>query len=133
MGQKDVAERIVATPPKMNLLALAVQAYGKPEIVAIVPREAFSPRPKVVSAIIKISSISRKFFESAQIAPESFFRIIRAAFRARRKTLANNLGKYLGNKKAAEELLGECSIDPRARAETLPLKAWAALARQLHK
>ncbi|MFN3302081.1 MAG: 16S rRNA (adenine(1518)-N(6)/adenine(1519)-N(6))-dimethyltransferase RsmA, partial [Patescibacteria group bacterium] len=59
MVQKEVAQRICAKPPKMNLLAVSVQFYGKPEIVSYVSKKSFWPRPKVDSAIIKISEIKR--------------------------------------------------------------------------
>lgn len=60
--QKEVAERIVAHPPHMNMLALSVQVFGTPKILKTVPRDCFSPRPKVDSAIIKIENISNNFF-----------------------------------------------------------------------
>ncbi|MEK9148246.1 MAG: 16S rRNA (adenine(1518)-N(6)/adenine(1519)-N(6))-dimethyltransferase RsmA [Patescibacteria group bacterium] len=131
--QKEVAERIVAKPPKMNLLAVSVQAFAKPKILFTVPPSAFYPPPAVDSALIKLSSVSEKFFTEETVPPDRFFQIVRAGFQARRKTLANNLARYLGNKKAAEARLEECGIDPRARAETLPLKAWTTLTRKLCK
>ena len=130
MVQKEVAERIIAKPPRMNLLALSVQAYAEPEIMFGVPRHAFSPTPRVDSAFIRFKKISRSFFDKNGIEPDRFFRIVRAGFRAKRKTLANNLEEYLGDKKTAKMLLKKCAIDPGARAETLSLENWAILARE---
>src|SRR3989344_50795 len=67
MVQYEVAKRICAKPPEINLLALSVQAYGKAEFVRKVPRGNFSPPPKVDSAIVKISGISSKFFKKNEM------------------------------------------------------------------
>ena len=131
MVQKEVAERIAARPPTMNLLAISVRAYAEPEIIFLVPRSAFSPAPGVDSALIRLKKISRSFFKKHEIEPARFFQIVRAGFRAKRKTLANNLGEYLGNKKTAEILLKKCDIEPGARAETLSIENWATLTRKV--
>lgn len=91
MIQKEVAERIVAKSPQMNLLALGVQAYGTPRIIAKVPAGAFSPPPKVESAILKITDISAKFFKKNGVAPEDFFALAKQAFGQKRKTLKHTL------------------------------------------
>lgn len=114
--QKEVAERIVAKPPKMNLLALSVQAYGKPEIVKKVPADCFYPEPKVDSAIIKISDIYDHFLKVNQIKKDDFFKIIRKAFSQKRKILRNSLrGLNL-----PKELV-------KKRPEELSLEQWAKL------
>lgn len=130
MVQKEVAERIMARPPSMNLLALSVRAYGTPKIEFIVPREAFSPKPKVESAVISISNISMKFFRENKVVPSLFFDIIRAGFKHRRKTLANSMLISLGHpQKELQELIQEAKIDPKRRAETLSPEEWITLVR----
>lgn len=103
MVQREVAERIVAKPPQMNMLALSVQAYGKVKRIANVPRGAFSPQPRVDSAIIKVFDISNDFFEKNHIAPERFFALARRAFAQKRKMLSNSLG-LKGDTRRPQEL-----------------------------
>lgn len=129
MVQREVAERIIARPPRMNLLALSVQAYGAPRILFPVSRSAFSPRPAVDSAVIHLKNIPREFFAHNKINPELFFRLIRAGFHTRRKTLANTLTSLFESKKMAVALLEGTGIDPGARAERLSLEEWATLTR----
>lgn len=92
MVQREVAKRICEKTPNMNLLALSVQAFGKPKIIARVPRFVFKPSPYVDSAIIKITSISNSFFEKNKIKPREFFAVIRKAFSQKRKMLRVSLG-----------------------------------------
>ena len=126
--QKEVAERIVAHPPRMNLLALAVQAYGKPEIIKIVPASCFSPKPKVNSAIIRISDISDDFFQKNNLDETVFFSIVRAAFGNKRKMLVNTLPTG-GDKKEIAKKLAALGISSRARPEELSLKNWVDIVR----
>ena len=127
--QKEVARRMVARPPHMNLLALSVQAYGTPEIIKTVPSSCFSPQPKVDSAIIKISGISDIFFQKNALGREEFFRLIRAGFGQKRKQLANTLATIVGDKKRAENMLRAADINPASRPEELSLIQWAELCR----
>jgi len=132
MVQEEVAERIVAKPPRMNLLGLAVQAYATPRIVARVPRTAFLPRPKVDSAIIRIDRVSEKFFQEEGIAPDAFFNMLRAAFGGKRKILANTLAGLAGSKPKAALAITAAGISATARPETLSLPNWVRLARALN-
>lgn len=91
MVQKEVAERIVAMPPHMNLLGVSVQAYGTAKIVLRVPREQFSPPPKVDSAVVSISDISDHFFQEHDVEPKQFFTAIKKAFSQKRKMLRNSI------------------------------------------
>lgn len=125
--QKEVAGRIVAHPPHMNLLALSVQAFGNPEIIASVPASCFSPKPKVDSAIIRISDISDNFFQKNNIDRELFFSIARAAFGQKRKTLANSLASVTGNKAHALALIRAAKLNDASRPEELSLKEWRDL------
>lgn len=132
MVQKEVAERMTAQHPHMNLLAISVQAYGTARIIAGVPASAFAPQPKVDSAIIKIADIGDIFFLRNEISPESFFRIARGAFRYRRKTLANALGMALPQASSEiTEYIRRAGIPPETRPETLTLEEWARLTKVL--
>lgn len=127
MVQKEVAERITAGPPEMNMLALSVQAFGKPRIMEHVSKKEFSPPPQVDSAIIKISGISEKFFVKNKISEKEFFAIIRATFSQKRKRLANTLAKFYGDKKIAEEKIKKTGLSKNARPQELTLKKWLKL------
>jgi len=125
MVQKEVAQRICAKPPKMNLLAVSVQFYAKPEIISFVSKNCFWPRPKVDSAIIKISNIKK---QKATNNEKLFFEIVRAGFSHPRKQLINNLSKKLGRKKEEiKKLLSQLGISPKKRAEELSIEDWMKL------
>lgn len=131
MVQKEVAERIIARPPKMNLLAIAVQAYAEPKILFRVPKNAFWPQPKVDSALIRISKISKRFFAAADVEESEFFAIVRAAFQGKRKTLENSLAKNLKLPKAAvSKTLSELGLLGK-RPEMLGIENWIKLTHQL--
>ncbi len=124
--QREVAERIAATPGDMSLLAVHVQFYGRPRVVAHVPAGAFYPRPKVTSAVLEIVPHSMPPVPAEERA--LFFRIVEAGFHQRRKQLRNALAASLGLPKAqAEALLLAAGVEPRRRAETLSLQEWARL------
>ena len=92
MVQKEVAERIVEHPPKMNLLAISVQAYATPKILFHVSRGNFSPAPNVDSSVIAITNISDAFFKKNKITSQDFFKPIKKAFSQKRKMLRGSLG-----------------------------------------
>jgi len=124
--QKEVAERICAKPGDMSLLALSVQVYGRPSIAARIPAEAFFPAPKVDSAVLRID-----IYPSPQIKLElldTFFKLIKAGFSQKRKTLRNSLsaGLHISTTDAAD-MLTNANIDPQRRAETLDLTEWSTL------
>ena len=127
--QREVAERIVARPGQMSLLAVSVQFYGQPSIVARIPAGAFYPAPKVDSAIVRIdvgegiAALSEQGIDEAR-----FFRVVRAGFSQKRKTLRNSLSAGLGLSKASVgALLDEAGVDARRRAETLSLEEWSGV------
>ena len=124
MVQKEVAERIIAKPPHMNLLALGVQTYGTPRIIAKVPRGAFSPPPKVESAILKITDISDDFFKKNRISPHAFFNIARKAFGNKRKTIEHTL-------KISEAEFQKIGLKSTARPQELQPEQWAKLTKPL--
>ncbi len=124
--QEEVAERICAKPGKMNLLALSVQVYGTPEIVDYIPSEAFYPEPKVDSAVLRVEILPEPVIPIAQL--DTFFKLIKAGFSQKRKTLRNSLSGGLAISSAqAGEFLNAARIDPMRRAETLSLEEWGNL------
>lgn len=129
MVQKEVAERIVAKPPEMSLLAVSVQFYGQPRIVRIVPAKAFYPAPEVESAILRIDLYERPALD---VDPDSFFRLVRAGFEQRRKQLPNSLASVLHiSKDEAVKALEQAGLEPQRRAETLSLENWGRLYRAI--
>jgi 16S rRNA (adenine1518-N6/adenine1519-N6)-dimethyltransferase len=123
--QKEVAERIIAEPGDMSLLAVSVQFYAEAEIVATVPKESFFPVPKVDSAIIKLSAISCQLSANEE---KSFFRIVKFGFAARRKTLENNLsaGMHIP-KDSARAIIKKAGLEAKIRAEGLGVEDWIRL------
>ena len=127
--QREVAGRICASPGEMSLLALSVQVYGQPQIRAHIPAGAFYPSPKVDSAVIRVDIYQQPVIPHPLLG--SFFRLAKAGFSQRRKTLGNALAAGLAwPKSKAEAMLLAAEIDPRRRAETLSLAEWEALTRQ---
>lgn len=125
MVQKEVAKRIVAVPPKMNLLALSVQFFSYPQILFYVSKDSFWPKPKVDSAIIKI--IPKKENEILK-EKEFFFKLVRAGFLHPRKKLLSNLVKGLKlNKELIENIFKNIKINKKARAQELSLKDWISI------
>ena len=130
MVQKEVAQRIVAKPGKMNLLAVSVQFYGRPSVVHRVPAGAFYPSPKVDSALVRIDVFSQRPVDVRDL--DHFFRVVKAGFGQKRKQLKNSLTVGLGRASAdIVATLQATGIDPTRRAETLTLAEWAKLAEAL--
>jgi 16S rRNA (adenine1518-N6/adenine1519-N6)-dimethyltransferase len=128
--QEQVAQRIVAGPGEMSLLALGVQFYGRPRIAARLKAGAFYPRPKVNSAVVQIDLRpgARPSLDVADV--DLFFRIARAGFGQRRKQLRNSLASGLSlSREEVDAALAQAGVDPRRRAETLSMQEWAALSR----
>lgn len=124
--QKEVAERICAKPGDLSLLALSVQVYGKPEIVARIPASAFYPAPKVDSAVLRIDIYPQPLIPAPVL--DIFFKLIKAGFSQKRKTLRNSLSSGLHIAPAeAESMLVSAGIDPKRRAETLSIEEWRKL------
>lgn len=128
--QKEVAQRICETPGDMSLMALSVQVYGKPRVAAQVPARAFHPAPSVDSAILVIDIYPAPLVPNEYL--EAFFKLIRAGFSQKRKTLRNSLSSGLSiSPAAAAELLNSAGIDPQRRAETLSIQEWQQLAEKI--
>jgi 16S rRNA (adenine1518-N6/adenine1519-N6)-dimethyltransferase len=122
--QKEVAQRI-ARDTKESLLSLSVKAYGEPKYIKAVPAGAFSPAPKVDSAILQVAHISRAHFPNKK-SEEKFFTLIHAGFAQKRKLLKRNLELVLGKESAAR--LAHAGIPENARAEDVGLTQWLKLA-----
>lgn len=118
MVQKEVAQRIVAKPPHMNLLAVSVQFYAVPKIISYVSKTSFWPRPKVDSAIIKITPYVGD--RNSHINSEGLFKLVKAGFSSKRKMLKNNL-------KIDESILKKIGLNPKIRAENLTIIDWIKL------
>lgn len=128
--QKEVAQRICAQPGDMSLLALSVQVYGKPRIAAHIPADAFFPAPKVDSAVLVIDIHPDPLMNRDLL--DTFFKLIKAGFSQKRKTLRNSLsaGLHMSPTEAAG-LLARANIDPQRRAETLSIEEWEGLSEKL--
>ncbi len=133
--QKEVAERIMAKPPRMNLLALSVQFFAKPKLIAQIPKNAFWPQPEVESTIIKLKTQKAKRKTATQNEKhytEKFFYIAKSGFASPRKQLASNLAKNFGlDKNLVLNCLKNCKIESKARAENISVKKWLCLAEKL--
>lgn len=131
MVQKEVADRMKAEPGTKDYgaLSLAVQYYALPYLAARVPQNCFIPRPNVGSAVIRLS-----VRETPKVAVKDeglMFRLIRASFNQRRKTLQNALANGGGLSCSKEEIgkvIQEAGLAPSVRGETLGLEEFAALA-----
>ncbi|HMR98972.1 MAG TPA: 16S rRNA (adenine(1518)-N(6)/adenine(1519)-N(6))-dimethyltransferase RsmA [Anaerolineales bacterium] len=124
--QKEVAERICAKPGDLSLLALSVQVYGSPRVAASIPAGAFFPAPNVDSAVLVVDIYPTPYIEEPLL--DIFFKLTKAGFAQKRKTLRNSLsaGLYKSTTEIVE-LLHRANIDPMRRAETLSLDEWRAV------
>ena len=127
--QKEVAERIAAEAGNMSILSVSVQIFAEAELDIEVPRQFFTPPPKVDSQVVVLRTRNNPL-----ITPEDqrdFFRIVKAGFSAKRKKLRSSLSGGLGiDKSVAEELLKNVGISPDARAEDLAIEGWKRLLKE---
>ncbi|MCK4259965.1 MAG: 16S rRNA (adenine(1518)-N(6)/adenine(1519)-N(6))-dimethyltransferase RsmA [Halanaerobiales bacterium] len=136
MIQKEVAERMIANPggKDYGALSVAVQFYSKGEIVTIVPPTVFIPRPNVDSAVVKLTRLEEP---AVKVSDEDlFFKVVRASFQQRRKTLRNSLSgspKISLSKEEIEEALTAVGIDPSLRGERLGIQEFGRLSDQIFK
>ena len=131
MVQKEVAERMQVGPGTKDYgaLSLAVQYYAEPYIVANVPPNCFMPRPKVGSAVIRLTRHEKPPVEVKD--EKLMFRLIRASFNQRRKTLANGLNnssELSFTKEEIQQTIEACGFPPGVRGEALTLEDFARLA-----
>lgn len=135
MIQREVARRMNARPGTADYSAftLLVQWYCETEILFDVPPSSFMPAPKVTSSVIQLRR--REHPVCAVQDEQLMFRIIRAAFNQRRKTLVNALSAGMGERSKEElaQAIADCGFDERIRGEALSLEEFAALAHRLAK
>lgn len=133
MVQREVADRVTAAPGTRDYgyLSVTMQMYGPVEQLFTLPPSAFSPPPKVHSTVFRWR-FARRFAELG-VAESGFLRFLRQAFAQKRKTLANNLRAAGVAPDAVAGALAAAEIDPRARAEALPVEALAAVWRKLEE
>lgn len=125
MVQNEVAERLAAKPGSMSLLSVMAQYYATVEKKLFVPKTAFEPVPKVDSAVISI--VPRRAYDGEE--DRKVFRLARAGFAARRKTLANNLATSFSlSRETVEEKLQTLGLRNDIRAQALSVEDWERLA-----
>ena len=131
MVQKEVAERICAAPgtSAYSAFSIYVQYHAKAELLFDVPADCFVPRPKVDSAVLKLTPLAQPAVETR--ADQLIFALVRAAFNMRRKTLVTALGPVLASAMSKEEIVSlveAAGLDARIRGERLSLADYAKLA-----
>jgi 16S rRNA (adenine1518-N6/adenine1519-N6)-dimethyltransferase len=127
MVQLEVADAIVATPGRMSLLSVATQVYGDTRMVMKVAPGAFSPPPKVESAVVRIDVAP---VPKVNVPIEAFFRIVRAGFGNPRKQLRNSLSFGLHVKQEViDVVMAHAGVDATLRPQVLSLDDWAAITR----
>lgn len=128
MMQKEVADRILAEPGgrTYGALSVSVQYYSAPEKIALVPKEAFVPVPKVDSAVLRLDIREKPAVEVE--SEEMFFRTVRAGFGQRRKTLSNSLRQTGASREMIADVLGAVDIPRNQRAEKLTLEEFGRIA-----
>lgn len=130
--QREVAERIMARPGEMSLLAVSVQFYGVPSVAARIPAQSFYPAPRVDSAVIRIVPHATLPLHKDEI--DGFFGVVRAGFAQRRKQLRNSLAHGLRlDDETVLEALRVAGIDAQRRAQTLSIDEWVSLYRAIKR
>lgn len=130
MMQKEVAERIVATPggKTYGALSIACQFFCETNYVTTVPRTVFQPQPKVDSAVLRLDKRAELPWEIGAGGRKLFFEVVRAGFNRRRKTLLNALTALGMDKDDLKRILDEAGVEPSRRAETLSIQEFANVA-----
>lgn len=124
--QKEVAERVVAGPGDMSILSVSAQYYCEVSLGANVPAKLFTPPPKVDSQVLVLKRRTQPLFPDVET--KQFFRLVKAGFSQKRKTLVNSLSGGLAiSKDQARAMLGSANIPENTRAQALSLDDWHAL------
>lgn len=123
--QKQVAQKIIQTPPNASLLSTAVHIYGTPNIECVVPQNAFIPQPKVQSALLVVRNIQKP-----PIDEKALFRVINSGFAHPRKTIFNNLLATF-ERATIQQSLAQHNINPHSRAQILTPHQWTRLSETL--
>ncbi len=126
MVQREVAERMAASPPEMSILAIGVQFYARAKVQFRIGSGAFIPKPRVESAVIRLDRHAEP--PLAREHHQRFFALVKAGFSQRRKRIDNSIAAGLGVSKAVvRERIESASIDPASRAERLDVQDWVTL------
>ncbi len=129
--QKEVAERVVAEPGQMSVLAVSVQLYYQASLGQVIEAKLFTPPPKVDSQILILNKHPEPLFDN--LDSKSFFRVVKAGFSARRKKLRGSLSGGLNiSKKETDEILAQAGIDANLRAQNLSLEDWYKITQAWH-
>lgn len=124
--QKEVAQRVCAKPGQMSLLSVSVQFYCDCSLGMIVPAKFFTPPPKVDSQILKLVRHAQPLFQDVET--KKFFRLVKAGFANRRKTLLNSLAAGLQlPKDQVSQIIANAGLKPNMRPQELSLSDWREL------
>lgn len=130
MVQREVAQRMAATPPDLSILGIGIQVFAIPALLFDVPPEAFVPRPKVMSSVVLLQRRPVPAVPSDELP--AFFRLVTAGFAQKRKTVLNSVSASLpADREVVRDALQEAGVDPMRRAETLSIDEWLAVLRRL--
>ena len=135
MVQKEVADRMMASPGKKDYgaLSVAVQYYAEPHLICTVPKEDFVPAPKVDSAVVALDILDTPRVRVDDT--KRFFRFVKGVFAQRRKTLINGIKNagFAGDKTKEDlaEIFQLCGLDKNVRGETLPIETFAEILKKL--
>jgi len=134
MIQKEVAERITAEPGKKarSILTLAVEYFAQSELLFYIPKEKFTPAPKVDSAFLQIKLRKDRKYENA-IEEIKFFKYIKAAFANKRKNILNNFKNMGYEKDKMKEIFEKNGIDTNRRAESFSIDEFLLLIKLLEE
>lgn len=134
--QKEVAERMAAKAGELSILAIASQIYAEVSLDILVPREFFTPPPKVDSQVVVLKSREYNLIEifnsknNCEVSEREFFRIVKAGFAAKRKKIAKSLSANLAiSKERTAEILEKCEISPDLRAQDLNIEEWLKISK----
>lgn len=124
--QKEVAERVAAQPGQMSLLSVSAQFYCDVSLGPVVPAALFTPPPKVDSQVLVLHYRKQPLFDDVDV--KQFFRVVKAGFSQKRKTLVNSLSGGLAiSKDQVRAMLQAADIAENTRAQALSLDDWYAL------
>ncbi len=130
--QKEVAEELVGRKGKLGNLSLAALLYGTPKLISKVPKGAFLPPPKVDSAIIAITNISKQHVQG--FTETEYFAVVHAGLAKKRKQLFGNLREHFRiPQEHLESIFTELNIEKSIRGEDLPFPSWISLVQALSK
>ena len=131
-----MAERMAAKAGELSILAIASQIYAEVSLDILVPREFFTPPPKVDSQVVVLKSREHNLIEifnsknNCEVSEREFFRIVKVGFAAKRKKIAKSLSANLAiSKERTAKILEKCEIPPDLRAQDLNIEEWLKISK----